>query len=1176
MRIKRIEIDGFKSYATRQVIEGFDAEFNAITGLNGSGKSNILDSICFVLGISNLSQVRALSLSDLVYKHGQAGITKATVTITFDNNNPDLRPLGYENCKEIVIRRQVVVNGRNNYTINGFPATNQRAADLFRSVGLNINNPHFLIMQGRITKVLNMKPMEILGMIEEAAGVRLLDAKKMNCQKTIEKKEATMSEIHRVMSEDIQPKINALKDDKKNYMEYERLMRENEILHRKVIASEFVECEETRKMYLAKKDPVLEEIKQIEASIHENNGRIEEISTEHREVEQERAKLQQDVLSSLQDKVQETAKNFTTMQAEKKDKTDNIKTLETTLNRKRKDIDSDRSYLEKKKAELQKLERDFGDEEQRGKDAEEAVNLARKKIETLAKGMMLDDQGQAVTLEGQLTATRSAIAESETKIKTTEMRLKQIEPTLKKKQMELKNFADDERTANEEIVKLEKNLADAQKSVDSVRYAEGTWERIDDERRQLVAEKRQMLRDRDDLANRYRRYIAVDFRSPQPNFDRNLVKGTVAANISVKDPKFAVAIEVVAGGALANIIVQHPNVGRDLLHNKCFNQRVTFIPLENLTFGELSRDKIALAKKLVGDENVHPALDLLDYDPALTPAIKKVFANTFVCSTMDIANKLAFHPQLMTRCVTLGGEDYKSTGQLTGGARSARSTVLPDLATYRELEERLRGIDGRCQEVEVQLREAAAEQQKFSQAKNILTTVQGRLESLRERLKTSRVQMLRNDIEQLEQEIPLCRQERDEAKTRIAEAKEKLKDLELNKKNEKEFREKQKKSAQKELKDAEEAFRKMRDAYEGAQTQLASMRSEIEELGSELVASEAELEKMSEQLAAAKSDFENFAQKLEDAKKSQAEAKKEHEEILSGVREMENKIRKFNKETDLLQKSNVELQQKKEAHENEVKDMLHQAELWGRKGVTLEKKHPWISEDKAFFGRAESRYDFGGMSYEDLKAEYDERQERIEVLKKIVKPSAMQTLNLAEEQHSLLEKQVDAIKRDREKLLKALQTMDTRKENEILRAHRQINKDFGSIYATLLPGALAKLEPPSGFKNALGGLEVKVAFNGKWKESLQELSGGQRSLVALSLVLAMLKFSPAPLYILDEVDAALDMSHTQNIGRMIKEHFNQSQFVVVSLKEGMFNHANVLFRTKFVDGTSTVARTCNV
>ena len=105
------------------------------------------------------------------------------------------------------------------------------------------------------------------------------------------------------------------------------------------------------------------------------------------------------------------------------------------------------------------------------------------------------------------------------------------------------------------------------------------------------------------------------------------------------------------------------------------------------------------------------------------------------------------------------------------------------------------------------------------------------------------------------------------------------------------------------------------------------------------------------------------------------------------------------------------------------------------------------------------------------------------------------------------------------------------------------------------------------------GLEVKVAFGDTWKESLSELSGGQRSLLALSLILAMLLYKPAPMYILDEVDAALDLSHTQNIGNMLKTHFSQSQFIVVSLKEGMFNNANVIFRTKFVDGVSTVTKT---
>ena len=118
----------------------------------------------------------------------------------------------------------------------------------------------------------------------------------------------------------------------------------------------------------------------------------------------------------------------------------------------------------------------------------------------------------------------------------------------------------------------------------------------------------------------------------------------------------------------------------------------------------------------------------------------------------------------------------------------------------------------------------------------------------------------------------------------------------------------------------------------------------------------------------------------------------------------------------------------------------------------------------------------------------------------------------------------------------------------------------------------AKLVPPED-GTVLDGLEVKVAFGGVWKESLTELSGGQRSLLALSLILALLLFKPAPMYILDEVDAALDLSHTQNIGHMLRTHFSKSQFIVVSLKQGMFNNANVVFRTCFENGESRVKRT---
>lgn len=136
-----------------------------------------------------------------------------------------------------------------------------------------------------------------------------------------------------------------------------------------------------------------------------------------------------------------------------------------------------------------------------------------------------------------------------------------------------------------------------------------------------------------------------------------------------------------------------------------------------------------------------------------------------------------------------------------------------------------------------------------------------------------------------------------------------------------------------------------------------------------------------------------------------------------------------------------------------------------------------------------------------------------------------------------------------------IKELDEKKKVELRAAWDKVNKDFGSIFSSLLPGTNAKLTPPEG-KDVLDGLEVRVAFGGQWKDSLSELSGGQRSLVALSLILALLLFKPAPLYILDEVDAALDLSHTQNIGHMLKTHFQHSQvsFINGTFKAKLFNN----------------------
>ena len=152
-----------------------------------------------------------------------------------------------------------------------------------------------------------------------------------------------------------------------------------------------------------------------------------------------------------------------------------------------------------------------------------------------------------------------------------------------------------------------------------------------------------------------------------------------------------------------------------------------------------------------------------------------------------------------------------------------------------------------------------------------------------------------------------------------------------------------------------------------------------------------------------------------------------------------------------------------------------------------------------------------------------------------------------QEYQDLLSKR-DIILNDKRKIEAVILDLDEKKQETLRRTWIKVNKDLDSIFSTLLPHASAKLAAPPGFTET-EGLEIKVAFGGVWKASLSELSGGQRSLLALSLVLALLLFKPAPMYILDEIDSALDLSHTQNIGHMIRTHFPHSQFIVVSLKE---------------------------
>ncbi|KAJ1564035.1 Structural maintenance of chromosomes protein 2 [Nowakowskiella sp. JEL0078] len=278
--------------------------------------------------------------------------------------------------------------------------------------------------------------------------------------------------------------------------------------------------------------------------------------------------------------------------------------------------------------------------------------------------------------------------------------------------------------------------------------------------------------------------------------------------------------------------------------------------------------------------------------------------------------------------------------------------------------------------------------------------------------------------------------------------------------------------------------------------------------------------------------------------------------------------------------------QKQEIEESKIKiqQISHQNERFEQEIVNaknavvkLERENEWIAGQKQYFGQKGTPYDFENHNMIENRKKQIQLRERKDGLNQSVDREVMGTIDRYEKKEKELKTMYTTVRKDKKKIEDTMDSLDGFKRDALAKTFTQVNVEFGNIFSDLLPvnpGSernTAKLEP-CNFRDLSEGLEVKVCLGGVWKQSLMELSGGQRSLIALSLILALLQFKPAPMYILDEVDAALDLSHTQNIGQLFRERFKGSQFIVVSLKEGMFNNANVVMRAKLRNGMSMVER----
>ncbi|KZV38721.1 structural maintenance of chromosomes protein 2-1-like [Dorcoceras hygrometricum] len=1169
MHIKEVCLEGFKSYATRTVVPGFDPYFNAITGLNGSGKSNILDSICFVLGITNLQQVRASNLQELVYKQGQAGITKATVSVVFENSDRSRSPLGYEDCPEITVTRQIVVGGRNKYLINGHLAQPSRIQNLFHSVQLNVNNPHFLIMQGRITKVLNMKPPEILSMLEEAAGTRMYETKKEAALKTLEKKQSKVDDIDKLLDQEILPAMEKLRKERMQYMQWANGNAELDRLKRFCIAYEYVQAVEIRDNAVQRVQEIREKISEIDDAIMKMQEETKDMEKKISELSAEKEASMGGEIKTLSDKVDALSRDLVKETSVLKNQEDNTMTEKENVAKLERGIEESRQLAQEMATAVKNAEDGALDLKRRVQELSKSLDEHEKEYQGVIAGKSSGNEEKC--LEDQLGDAKIAVGRAETDLKQLKTKISHCEKELQEKNSKLTSTHEAAIAVEKELNIKRRDVEKVKQALESLVYEDSQMEMLQKDRGNEL-EMVQKFKDEVRIISSQLANVDFTYSDPEKNFDRSRVKGVVAKLIKVKDSSAMVALEVAAGGKLFNIVVDTENTGKLLLQKGGLRRRVTIIPLNKIQNHPIPPRLQNAASRLVGKGNAEVALSLVGYDKELQSAMGYVFGSTFVCKTIDAAREVAFNRETGTPSVTLEGDIFQPSGLLTGGSRKGGGDLLRQLHALAEAELKLSLHQNRLSDIDTKIADLLPLQRKYKDLKSQLELKSLDLSLGQNRLEQNEHHKLSELVKKIDEELRETKRALEEKKLLYEDCISKVSYLEKSIHDHAGNREIK-------LKDLEKMITETRSHMQSASKDLKGHESERERLVMELEAVDKERTTLESQLAALKKQVDDLTMVVESQKTKVALLKRNHGEAQSElnlarrkIKECDSQITNIVKEQQGIKNKISEANLERKRMDNEAKRMEMDQKDCSLKVEKLIEKHSWIASEKQLFGRAGSDYDFASSDPHKAVEQFQKLQAEQSGLEKRVNKKVMAMFEKAEDEYNDLISKKNIIENDKSKIKMVIEELDEKKKEMLKVTWVKVNKDFGSIFSTLLPGTMSKLDPPEGC-SFLDGLEVQVAFGGVWKQSLSELSGGQRSLLALSLILALLLFKPAPLYILDEVDAALDLSHTQNIGRMIKTHFPHSQFIVVSLKEGMFNNANVLFRTKFVDGVSTVQRT---
>jgi structural maintenance of chromosome 2 len=579
-----------------------------------------------------------------------------------------------------------VLGGASKYLINGHRAQQQSIQNLFQSVQLNINNPNFMIAQGKVMQVLNMKAKEILAMLEEAAGTRMFEDRRDKAYKTMAKKEMKVQELAELLRDEIDPKLEKLRQEKRAFLEFQQTQSELERLTKLVIAHDYIRYNER----LQQSADDLEAKKQRATDLDEAAVRMK------KEIEY----LQEDIkkVKATREKELRKGGKFQALEEDVKAHSHEVVRLTTVLDLKntsmaeeterreaiQKNVEDLEKQLQQKKTADEQLQEKYKTAHDELAKQTDEVEKKEELLQTLQTGVA-SREGQESGYQGQLQEARNRASAAATeqeqaklKISHLEKQVKEDEPKAKKAKEQNSGLIKDLEALRSQAKKLESELT-------KLGFDEGKESDMYQQESHFQARIRELRQQADELR---RRVANIDFSysDPSPNFDRSRVKGLVAQlfTLDKNHTRAGTALEICAGGRLYNVVVDSAATGKQLLENGRLKKRVTIIPLNKIAAFRASAAKVGAAQNIAPGK-VDLALSLVGYDSEVTAAMEYVFGSTLVCEDAETAKRVTFDPAVRMKSVTLQGDTYDPAGVLSGGSAPQSSGVLITLTKLNEI-----------------------------------------------------------------------------------------------------------------------------------------------------------------------------------------------------------------------------------------------------------------------------------------------------------------------------------------------------------------------------------------------------------------------------------------------------------------------------------------------------------